>query len=70
MSPPRAKWGGGTLVVPAPLEVDEQMRRVPRGKVVTMNDIRAALAQRPQGARRSRRWSNGRAIPTGSCAWG
>jgi hypothetical protein len=42
----RAKWGSGTLVVPAPQEVDEQMRRVPRGRVATVNDIRAALARK------------------------
>lgn len=58
----RAKWGGGTLVVPAPLEVDEQMRRVPRGKVVTVNDIRAALA-RKHGA------TMGCPLVTGISAW-
>jgi hypothetical protein len=38
--------GEGTLVVPAPLEVDEMMRKVPAGKVVTVNMIREALARK------------------------
>jgi hypothetical protein len=40
------RWGTGTLVIPAPIEVDEFMRKVPAGKVTTINDIRAALAKR------------------------
>jgi len=40
------RWGTGTCVIPAPKEVDELMRKVPRGKVTTINDIRAALARR------------------------
>ena len=36
----------GTMVVPAPREVDELMRRVPRGKLTTIDDLRAALAVR------------------------
>ncbi len=38
--------GAGTCVIPAPLEVDALMRKVPRGKVTTINEIRAALACR------------------------
>jgi 6-O-methylguanine DNA methyltransferase, DNA binding domain len=41
-----ARWGTGTMVVPAPMEVDELMRRVPKGRVTTISQIRAALAQR------------------------
>jgi hypothetical protein len=41
-----ARWGTGTMVIPAPLEVDEIMRRVPRGKLTTINEIRAALARK------------------------
>ena len=37
---------GEKMVVPAPIEVDELMRKVPPGKVVTINDIRAALAKK------------------------
>ena len=40
------KWGAGTVVIPAPIEVDELMRKVPEGKLTTINDIRAALAKR------------------------
>lgn len=40
------RWGTGTLVIPAPIEVDEIMRKVPKGKLITINDIRAALAKK------------------------
>ena len=40
------RWGTGTCVIPAPLEVDALMRKVPKGKVTTINEIRAALARR------------------------
>jgi hypothetical protein len=40
------KWGTGTLVIPAPLEVNELMSKVPRGKLVTINEIRMALARK------------------------
>jgi hypothetical protein len=39
------RWGGGTMVVPAPVEVDALMRQVPPGRVVTTNELRAALAK-------------------------
>jgi hypothetical protein len=42
----KAKWGTGNFVIPAPREVDELMRRVPKGKVTTINHIRAALAKK------------------------
>jgi hypothetical protein len=42
----KAKWGKGTLVIPAPKAVDEMMRRVPRRKVTTVNQIRTALAKK------------------------
>ena len=34
------------MVIPAPIEVDEIMRAVPKGKVTTINEIRARLAQK------------------------
>lgn len=40
------RWGTGTVVIPAPKEVDEIMKGVPKGKVITINQIRSALAQR------------------------
>jgi hypothetical protein len=41
-----SRWGTGTVVIPAPIEVDALMRRVPAGKLTTINDIRAALAKK------------------------
>src|SRR6187401_2213631 len=41
-----ARWGTGTMVIPAPIEVDELMRRVPKGKLVTINELRGALARK------------------------
>jgi hypothetical protein len=40
------RWGTGTMVIPAPREVDAIMKTVPRGKVITINEIRVALARR------------------------
>jgi len=43
------RWGtklGDTVVIPAPIEVDELMRKVPQGKLTTINDIRATLAKK------------------------
>jgi hypothetical protein len=40
------RWGKGTMVIPAPLEVDAFMRSVPRGKLTTINHIREALARK------------------------
>jgi alkylated DNA nucleotide flippase Atl1 len=56
------RWGTGTVVIPAPIEVDEVMRKVPKGKVTTINEIRATLA-RKHGA------SIGCPITTGIFAW-
>ncbi len=40
------RWGMGTLVIPAPIEVDGIMKGVPRGKLITVNQIRHVLAKR------------------------
>jgi hypothetical protein len=40
------RWGTGTVVIPAPREVDEIMKSVPRGKLITINRIRERLAKR------------------------
>ncbi|MGA2668739.1 MAG: hypothetical protein ABSF32_07445 [Ignavibacteria bacterium] len=40
----RKTWGTGTFVIPAPMEVDEIMKMVPRGKLITINEIRKKLA--------------------------
>lgn len=40
------RWGEGSMVVPAPREVDALMKRVPKGRLVTINELRAALARK------------------------
>ena len=40
------RWGTGTVVIPAPIEVDGIMRSVPAGKLITINRIREILAKR------------------------
>ena len=40
------RWGTGTVVIPAPMEVDELMKKVPKGKLTTINHIREALAKK------------------------
>jgi alkylated DNA nucleotide flippase Atl1 len=40
------RWGEGTIVIPAPREVDELMRAVPEGKLTTINHLREILAAR------------------------
>jgi hypothetical protein len=44
--PMSRRWGEGTMVIPAPLEVDALMKQVPKGKLVTINELRNALAAR------------------------
>jgi hypothetical protein len=56
------RWGTGTMVIPAPLEVDEIMKQVPRGRLITINEIRAALA-------RKHNVNIGCPITTGIFAW-
>lgn len=40
------RWGTGTVCIPAPLEVDGIMRQVPRGRLITVNQIREVVAKR------------------------
>ena len=56
------RWGTGTVVIPAPMEVNEIMGKVPEGKLTTINEIRAALAKK-HGA------TIGCPITTGIFAW-
>ena len=56
------RWGTGTMVVPAPLEVDAMMKQVPKGRLTTINEIRAALA-------RKHHVTIGCPITTGIFAW-
>ncbi len=56
------RWGTGTCVIPAPREVDEIMNKVPRGKLLTINEIRKILAKKHKA-------SIGCPITTGIFAW-
>lgn len=40
------RWGGGLMVIPAPREVDALMRQVPKGRLVTINELRVTLAKK------------------------
>ena len=42
------RWGEGRFVIPAPREVDALMKQVPKGRVVTINGLRDALARKHQ----------------------
>jgi alkylated DNA nucleotide flippase Atl1 len=56
------RWGSGTVVIPAPKEVDEIMKKVPKGKLITINQIREILAKK-HGA------TIGCPLTTGIFAW-
>lgn len=56
------KWGTGTLVIPAPIEVDQLMKKVPKGKLTTINEIRLALAKKHKA-------TIGCPLTTGIFAW-
>jgi len=57
-----AKWGEGTMAIPAPMEVDELMRKVRKGKLTTINLLRKQIAAK-HGA------TVGCPITTGIFAW-
>src|SRR6185295_5303570 len=57
-----ARLGSGTCVIPAPLEVDEVMRKVPKGKLLTINESRGYLAKK-------HRATIGCPMTTGIFAW-
>jgi hypothetical protein len=40
------KWGTGTVVIPSPVEVDALMKSVPLGRFITINQIRAFMANK------------------------
>ena len=42
----RKRWGEGTMVVPAPREVDAIMKSVPSGALLTIQELRAIVADR------------------------
>lgn len=40
------RWGEGTCAIPAPREVDELMKSVPKGRLITSKEIQATIAQK------------------------
>ncbi len=41
-----SKWGEGTMLIAAPIEVDEIMKTVKKGKLITIDEIRRQLAEK------------------------
>ncbi len=56
------RWGKGTCAIPAPREVDAVMRKVPEGKLITINEIRQIVAKKHKA-------TIGCPITTGIFAW-
>jgi len=40
------RWGTGTVAIPAPMEVNKIMKKVSTGKLITINEIRKAIAKK------------------------
>ena len=55
-------WGTGTVAIPAPVEVEAIMRQVPRGRLITINEIRTRIAKKHKA-------TIGCPITTGIFAW-
>jgi len=60
--PMSRRWGEGTCVIAAPAEVDAIMARVPKGKLITINQIRELLAKQHEA-------TIGCPMTTGIFAW-
>ena len=58
----RKQFGEGTVAIPAPREIDAIMRRVPEGKLITINEIRQLVAKKHKA-------NVGCHITTGIFAW-
>ena len=56
------RWGTGTCAIPAPMEVNEIMRKVTKGKLTTINEIRQIVAKKHKA-------TIGCPITTGIFAW-
>ena len=55
------KFGEGRFVIPAPLEVDALMNKVPKGKLTTINELRTALASKHK-TEMHQAWERGRPV--------
>ena len=56
------RWGEGLCVIPRPRDVDALMKKVPKGKLTTINELRAAGARQHNA-------DMGCPITTGIFAW-
>jgi hypothetical protein len=56
------RWGKGTCAIPAPREVDAIMRKVPEGRLITINEIRERVARKHKA-------TMGCPVTTGIFAW-
>jgi alkylated DNA nucleotide flippase Atl1 len=56
------RWGKGTCAIPAPREVDAIMRKVPEGKLITIDEIRERVARKHKA-------TMGCPMTTGIFAW-
>lgn len=56
------RWGEGTVIIPAPIEVNDIMKTVPEGKLITIDQIRKKLAEKHSA-------SIGCPLTTGIFAW-
>jgi len=43
--PKMSRFGSGTMLIPTPQLVDEMIRKVPKGKLVTVSELRRKLAR-------------------------
>ena len=39
-------WKGNTMAIPSPMEVNQMMARIPKGKLITMEEIRRRIAKK------------------------
>jgi len=47
LAPEGAKrWGGESMYIPTPLEVDAEMKKVPKGELTTIDNIRKTFAKK------------------------
>jgi hypothetical protein len=44
ISPKMSRFGEGTMLIPTPMLVDELIRKVPKGKLITVSELRRKLA--------------------------
>jgi alkylated DNA nucleotide flippase Atl1 len=40
------RWDTSTVAIPTPIEVDQIMRQIPQGRLITIKEIRSALASK------------------------